>query len=301
MRIKLIINFTAGRKKANKYLPEIEKTLSAENDLSVAPTGTIEETTDLVLNSVKEDFNLIIAAGGDGTLNAAINGIMKAKLILTNKPDVSLGFIPLGVSNVFALETGIPLNPIKACQGILRYKTKKADLVKIKEPFTRYFISMLGIGFDAQVVKSVKPQLKRIVGGKLAHILTGIYILMKYNPNKFSILPDTDNARHTGYFAVIGNIKSYGGRFNVTPNANLDDGLLHVCLFKGKRRMDILRYIWGILTRCHLRFSDVAYLKAKNIKIESSDKLCTQIDGEVLEKGPYEFEICPEAISMLLP
>ncbi len=301
MRIKLIVNFTAGRKKVNKYLPEIEKTLCAENHLSISSTGTIGETIDLVLNSIKEDFNLIIAAGGDGTLNAAINGIMKAKSTLTNKPNPSLGFIPLGVSNVFALEAGIPLNPIKACHDILKYKIKKADLVKIKEPFTRYFISMAGIGFDAQVVKSVKPQLKRIVGGKLAHILTGIFILIKYNPYKFSILCDTETVKHTGYFAVIGNIKSYGGRFNVTPYANLDDGLLHVCLFKGKRRRDILRYIWGILSRCHLSFNDVEYLKAKNIKIESSNKLWVQIDGEAFQESPSEFEICPEAINMLLP
>ncbi len=304
MKIKLIVNFTAGKKKANKYLPKIKSVLgglSIKNELSIVPTGTIEETTQLSLNSVKEGFNLVIAVGGDGTLNAVLNGVMKAFSTPPYKPEVSVGFIPLGVTNVFALETGIPLDPIEACQIILSCKVKKVDLIKISKPIPRYFISMAGIGFDAEVVKSMSLILKKFVGGKLAHILTGAYILAKYNPAKFSISCDKDTIQHNGYFAVIGNIKSYGGKFRITSHANLEDGFIDVCLFTSRRRRDILRYIWGILTEHHLEFKDVKYFKAKNIKIFPSGKLWVQIDGEELKEIPSEFEICPQAINMILP
>ena len=304
MKIKLIINFIAGSKKAKRYLPSIKSAiggLGLKNELSVVPTGNIEETIDLSSNAVREQFDLIIAAGGDGTLNAVINGVMNAQSTFKYQTDVPIGFIPLGVTNVFALETGIPLDPIKACQVILRHKIKKVDLVKIINPTPRYFISMAGIGFDAQVVKSLNPALKELVGGKLAHILTGIHTLTRYHPEQFSISSNQDKEQHTGYFAIIGNIKSYGGKFRITPQANLDDGFLDVCLFKSPRRRDILRYLWGVLTQQHLRFKDVEYLKAKKIKISGDSKLWLQIDGEILEESPSEFEICPKAVSVILP
>jgi len=304
MKIKLIINFIAGTKKAKSYLPGIKSViggLGLKNELSVVPTGNIEETIELSCNAVREGFDLIIAAGGDGTLNAVINGVMKARSNPKHQTDVPIGFIPLGVTNVFALETGIPLDPIKACKVILNHKTKKADLVKIANPTPRYFISMAGIGFDAKVVKSLNPALKELVGGKLAHILSGIHTLTQYHPEQFSISTNQDKTQHTGYFAIIGNIKSYGGKFRVTPQANLDDGFMDVCLFKSPRRRDILRYLWGILTQQHLRFKDVEYLKAKKIKVWGPNKLWLQIDGESLEESPSEFEICPKAVSVILP
>jgi diacylglycerol kinase (ATP) len=304
MKIKLIINFIAGSKKAKSYLPRIKSAiggLGLKNELSVIPTGKIEETIEFSSKAVKDGFDLVIAAGGDGTLNAVINGVMKAKSQSKEPIDVPIGFIPLGTTNVFALETGIPLDPIKACKVIINHKVKKADLVKIAYPKPRYFISMAGIGFDAKVVKALNPVIKDLVGGKMAHVVSLIQTLTKYHPEQFSITDNHDKSKHSGYFAIIGNIKSYGGKFRVTPHANLDDGFMDVCLFQSPHRRDILRYLWGILTQQHLRFKDVEYFKAKKINVSGISKLWLQIDGESLEKSPSEFEICPKAVTMILP
>ncbi|MFH1784718.1 MAG: diacylglycerol kinase family protein [bacterium] len=300
MHIHIITNFDSGKGHAKNRLLEIMSILREKNHVTITPTGTIEQTISKVSELATDGCELIISAGGDGTLNACINGIMHAKNKNPSNKTV-LGIIPLGVSNVFALEADIPMDPIKACRALISYQTKKTDLIKICTPFTRYFISMAGIGFDAQVVKSFKPKLKKIVGGKLAHILTGIPVLLKYNPTKFSLVCDNTQPPLSGYFAIIGNIKSYGGRFRITSHANLDDGLLHICLFKGPRRRDLLRYIWGIIIGKHLSFDDVEYLRTKAVKLQYEGNLWAQVDGDSLEIMPSEFEICPKAIDMLLP
>ncbi len=296
MRIKLIVNPTAGRQKARKYLPRIEKLLGKEHIIETTCTTKREDISACAReSSINNKYDVIVACGGDGTLNGVINGIMQGN---TSTP---VGFIPLGTENVFGWQAGIPRNPLDACQLISSGNRTRIDLGKIYTNAVSYFILMAGIGFDAKVVHDVKPPLKNLIGN-LSYPLMGLLNLLTYNPSKLFIQYNEGKTVHECYFAVVGNSKVYGGQYKVTPYADIQDGMLDVCLFKKRSRYNLLSHILHIITKKQLRTDshDIEYIKAGKINISASEKTWIQIDGELLGELPCKIEIVPGAIQMVL-
>lgn len=289
MNAAVIVNPVSGQGRAKKFLPEIMAELEAAGlRPRVYLTEQEGQATQYAANAVREGSRLVIAAGGDGTVSEIINGIART--------DVRLGVIPAGTGDVLAKELGIPAHrPLEACKIIIKGKTKQIDLGQADE---RHFVLMAGIGFDAQVVKEVDPKVKRLLKD-LAYPLTGIKTLLTYKPSPLNI---TFDGRSTeGYFVVIGNARYYGGRFSITRQGEIDDGLLDVCVFKGNTTASFVRYVEGVITGTHLRFGDVDYYKAKHISVLSETPVFVQTDGEVIGKTPMEFSIAPQALTVLVP
>ena len=245
----------------------------------------------LAKEAVKKSPSLVIAAGGDGTINEVINGIAGT--------EIPLAILPLGTTNVLARELGIP-EDLEAAMGIaIRRTPKSITLGKIactRYPafITRYFCLMAGIGFDGESVFGISEKFKK-VSGKGAYIASGIKTLSLFNPEELTF--SIDGKTHNGYSAIIGNVSKYGGNFHVTPDARITDPFLYVCLFKGKNRLDVLRYAFGIITSRHLRFQDIEYLKAASIEING--KAHIQIDGDYLGMTPAKIEIVHDALKLV--
>lgn len=291
MKTKLIVNPQAGSGRAERLItPVIDRLKGMGHSVELANTSKPGDGIRLAKEAVKQGYEMIIAGGGDGTLNEVINGIVGS--------DAILGVIPMGTVNVFCQETGIGLDSLSACDVIEEGEVKKIDLGKAGD---RYFILCAGIGFDAHVVSELKPQFKRIMGA-VAYPLSGLKSLFSWKPTKMLIQVDDQPIKRKGFLAVVGNISSYAGpEISVTPLASLDDGWLDLCIFKKRTTLDIIRYVLGVLFRRHTEFEDIEYFKAKYVKIEAERPVLVHTDCEVIGEVPMEFSIVPKALSVLLP
>lgn len=294
MRMKLIINPLSGGKKIETYLPIIKEILGRDNFLSLAMTTEKNSAFQEAQKVSGEDYDLIVVCGGDGTLNEVINGVVSSNSCLP------IGFVPCGTSNIYALSAGIPLDPIRACEIVLKKYVRKIDLGKVGTGTSlRHFVSMAGIGYEASVIKSLKPNLVRTLGGIPAHLVAGVGALIKHQGIELSIRVDGSSWR--GFEAIICNGSFYGVSSVIAPQADMADGYLDVIIFKNGTRRDILRYVLGILRGRHTRFKDVEFIKAKKIEIDAPREVWIQVDGEIMGTLPQEIEICPEAIQVILP
>ncbi|MEW6068758.1 MAG: diacylglycerol kinase family protein [Nitrospirota bacterium] len=294
----VIISNPVAKKASEKKISIASNFLKSKGyKVEIFSTKKRGDAENFARNAITESPHLIIAAGGDGTFNEVANGIAGS--------ETPMAILPLGTTNVLAKETGIPENVEKAMEIAVSNTPKTISLGKIsclrenqithqQLPITRYFILMAGIGFDAEAVFGINENIKK-VSGKGAYIYSGFKVLLNFKPSDLAF--DIDGKIYSGSSAVIGNTAKYGGNFKITPDARLSEPNLCICLFKGKKRGDILRYVIGILTKSHLRFNDIEYLKANRIQINGNSHI--QIDGDYLGMTPAKVEIAPDVLRLV--
>jgi YegS/Rv2252/BmrU family lipid kinase len=298
MNVTLIVNPIAG-KRAYRSIKKIEDLLKRKVSLNTFITqkkGDAESFAKQISSELNSELRtqnpeLLIVAGGDGTFNEVINGILSA-----GSPEIDrlpLAFLPLGTTNVLAKELGVPENIEKAINLALTGSPKRISLGRING---RYFASMAGIGFDGEVVFRLNENIKKI-SGKGSHILSGINCLMKYKPPLIEI--KTSGGILTGYTAVVGNASCYAGYFKITPEALLTEPLLDLCLFKGKTRKDLVRFVSGVIRKKHLTFDDVFYGKFSELEITSKGNVRIQIDGDYFGTLPVRIDVVKDAVSVI--
>jgi diacylglycerol kinase (ATP) len=238
--------------------------------------------------AAKDKYELIIVAGGDGTINEVINGMAESKATLV--------IIPFGSTNVLARELGIPNDPKKAAELISKGKKIKMDLGYAKtSKESRYFSMMLDVGPFAQVIKDTTPEFKKR-WGKFAYPLRLIKLLFRYKWHKIYV---KHKAESTGYFVIIANIKYYGGEYEIADKANIRDGLLDLVIINRKNPWDIIVLIFSFTTGKLNKFLRKEYYRTKEAKIYSHHNMQIQVDGEVLGMAPVKVEIIPKAINVI--
>jgi YegS/Rv2252/BmrU family lipid kinase len=247
--------------------------------------------SELAREAVKKSPRLIIAAGGDGTINEVINGLVHSS--------VPLAILPLGTTNVLAKEIGIPDDVEAAMQKALSHTPRSIFLGKIGcmingAASSRYFCLMTGIGFDAKAVYETNRTIKKI-SGEGAYVLSGIVNLIHYFPSELFFT--VDGREYSGYAAIVGKASRYGGNFRVTPDADILDPSLHICIFTGRSRSDLLRYAIGVVRGTHLKLRDVIYLKASNIEVIGNAHV--QIDGDYLGTTPARITVEKDALQLV--
>lgn len=288
MRIKLIANPAAGRGK-KPTIAQVQEYLEQKGaTVELYLTGQRGDALMAAKGAQVEGFDTVVAMGGDGTLNEVVNGLAGSSM--------HLGVIPLGTVNVFALEAGIPTDPLKACDVILNGIPRKISLGKVNDS---YFLLMAGIGFDAYVVYGVNLRLKRL-SGRISYLFKAMTSLFSYPGHLLEVVLD-NGERTEGRWVVVGNGKYYGGRMSVTPSADLTRGDLDVCIFKGKGAVNMLRYVWGIMRRKHLGYPDVEYHTVKGLTVTSRGMTSIQADGDAVGQLPAEFSVLKDGISVVLP
>ncbi|MCI4625561.1 MAG: diacylglycerol kinase family lipid kinase [Candidatus Magnetoovum sp. WYHC-5] len=239
--------------------------------------------------AVKEGYPLIIAAGGDGTINEIINGIAFT--------DVCLGVLPFGGENVLGREIGLNRHLTNAINTIINGKAHNITLGRItnSDGKVRYFSMMAGIGFDAAVVYGVNTRIKRI-SSRLAHVISGLKAFSNHQP----ILNIKLNGQsYAGYWLIAANGAKYGGNLIISPDANIESDNLNVVIFQKNGKLDTLRYVFGIITSRHLYFVDVmSAVCTPNTVIEVEGVSHVQIDGEYFGMTPCKIESVPNAIKI---
>lgn len=284
----IIVNPISSRLVYPGRLPWVEEELNRHGfQVTVRPTSAPLEAIDLARRAAGEGSEVVISVGGDGTLNEVINGI--------SGTGSRLGIIPVGLSNVLALELGIPARLDEAVRVITAGHTRRIDLGNVNG---RFFSIMVSIGLDAEAVRIVNPSLKRFLK-RYAYHLAGIKALISFQPSSFRLLINGEQEM-IGRAAIISNARFYGGLHQITPEARVDDGYLHCCLFEKGTRRDYARYFLGVLRKNHHTFPDVAFVKARSIRIDDPG-LPVQADGDYIGRTPVRIELLPDRLTVLVP
>ncbi|MEM6885257.1 MAG: diacylglycerol kinase family protein [Verrucomicrobiota bacterium] len=281
----IIFNPAAKGERARKSIPLIRK---AFPDAEFIETQHAGHATELA-SAAGIHFKKVLAAGGDGTINEVANGLAHT--------DASLGILPIGTVNVFAMELGITSKLEKAIQVVKGGKERQIDLAKAND---RYFVQLAGVGLDAETVRMTDSESKKALG-PISYLMTLTQVVGKVA----SPLQIRNGSKEPleGTFVLIGNGRHYGGPFNFFPEAELDDGLLDICVFHRLSHFDLLRYFRGILVNGgHTKFTDVTYFKTDHIEISGGvNEAPFEVDGEFHGNCPVKFSIAPKALKVLVP
>ena len=233
-------------------------------------------------------FDLIIVAGGDGTINEVINGMANSKATLV--------IIPFGSTNVLASELGIPDDPAKAAELITIGKKIKMDLGYAKtKSESRYFSMMLDVGPFAQVIKDMTPEFKKR-WRSFAYPFGIVKLLFSYKWQKIYVRHQVDSL---GYFVIMANIKYYAGEYEIADKANSRDGLLDLVVINRKNPWDIIVLIFSFTIGKLNKYLKKESFQIKEADIYSDHIMQIQVDGEVLGIAPVSVKIVPKALNVI--
>jgi YegS/Rv2252/BmrU family lipid kinase len=252
----------------------------------------------LAAEAVAENFELIVAAGGDGTVNEVLNGMGDA-------PDgfarARFGVLPLGTVNVFARELEIPLRIAHAWEILQNGRETKIDLGCVEFLAGRvrkkqFFAQLAGAGLDARAIELVDWSHKKKIG-PLAYVIAGLKALRERKP-KISVRVDGKN--FDGELILIGNGKFYGGPFKIFTAADLRDGLLDVCIFPRVDFPTLLRCAPGLLARRKLPEKIVRRFRAEKFELVC-ESAAFEVDGEWIGNLPATFSVERERLRVMVP
>jgi len=288
-RILIIHNPVAGRRHGRR-LSELLGMLAAEGlEVEVKPTtgrGHARETARLA-----EGIDVIVAAGGDGTVNEIVDG-------LRAKPDgetlPSIGFLPLGTANVLAWELGLPRTPKALVRQIRQGRTLA---VRPGIANGKRFVLMVSVGLDARAVAAVRGQVKRLLGGG-AYVMAALRALRQPSP------PCTvriGNATFQARTVIVTRARRYGGPFVLAPDAGLETSALHIVMLQSSGLVATLRYgLALVMGRLH-KLPDVVMSVADQVEIEGAAGDPVQMDGDVASVMPLSVSMDSRCVPFLVP
>ena len=229
--------------------------------------------------------DIVVAAGGDGTVNEVLNGL--CDLPLGRRP--TLGVIPLGTVNVFARELGIPSPPADAWEMVVRGRTRELDVPFVEHAGgLRRFVQVAGAGLDAEAIRRVRWNLKRLAG-PLAYIVAGFSAVAGRLP---VVEVTADTVRASGEVVMLGNGRLYGGGFVVFPGADPQDGMLDVSVMA---RANVLAMARAATAAWHGRsrsLPGVQHLRASNLQLRSvTPGARFQVEGDDVGELPARFAV----------
>jgi diacylglycerol kinase (ATP) len=212
--------------------------------------------------------------------------------------ETALGVLPTGTVNVWAREMGIPLDRAKASEILVHGQTRRIDLGKVNG---RYFLLMVGIGFDGEVTQAVERKpLKRL--GVLGYVLAALWFGPGYLGFPLTLrVDDAEPVRTRALQIVIGNTQLYGGAFKFTWLARCDDGLLDLCMVYKRGLFGRFVVLGDFVWRHERRRLWVRYNTFKKVVIETKEPVAIQIDGDPAGHTPVTFEVAPGALKVIVP
>jgi diacylglycerol kinase (ATP) len=270
--------------------------------LQILPTTWIELTQDVDLSAELETAlangcDTVIAAGGDGTVNAVVNAMMK----LDRARCPRLAIIPLGTANDFAGTLRIPDNVEQAMDLMVTTRPKPIDVVRIRgEGLDCYFANVAAGGNCVRVSEGLTDELKKR-WGPFSYIRGSLGVLTDMHSFRITATIDGEEFKELDCWAVlVANGRTNAGRIEVAPEASPSDGMLDVVMIKDGGVMDMIEIVAGNLTGKFLECDQVIFRQAKRLRLESNPRMRFTLDGEVIDKEPLEFNVVAGAIRMFV-
>ena len=296
MRTCVIFNPVARGDKARHFRAWLD---GVAGECSLKPTQRAGDARRLAAVAVAENFELIVAAGGDGTVNEVVNGIADAPGGLARS---RLGVLPLGTVNVFAREWKISPQLPEAWAMLRRGREISVDLPEAEFAVAgkrerRCFIQMAGAGLDARAIELVSWSLKKKFG-PLAYVIAGLQALTETKP---LISVNGGGEKISGELVLVGNGRFYGGTFAIFTAAEWADGRLEVCVWPRTNFWTLLRCAPGLLLRKRLPEKIVRRLSVEKLELTSAAPAAFELDGEWVGSLPATFSIRREKLRVVVP
>jgi diacylglycerol kinase (ATP) len=277
LRTKVILNPFADHGRAFESVDSIRKKCQAYTPTDLMLTEHAGHATELARDAIDKGYELVIAAGGDGTIHEIVNGLM-----VDGKSLTKLGLIPIGSGNDFAYGLGLFADMDSAIEKIFTGSAKLIDVAQIADNRGRqeYVANGLGIGFDATV--SIQSRTITRVHGFALYALAALRtIAFYYQTPHLKIQFDNDSVEQDALLLAIGVGPRIGGGFHLTPDAVFDDGLLDSCLVDPMNRALMLRLLPEAMRGTHVSSNHVSMRRNKRIELTSDIALPIHVDGEI--------------------
>jgi diacylglycerol kinase family enzyme len=322
MQTELIYNPSGGQVVVRHELDNVVAFLDRYGwSTTLRETSKPLEATELARHAVNRGARVVIAAGGDGTVNEVANGLVNT--------DAALGVLPVGTTNSWALQMGIPaLNPLlpgtqavkmvaaleeiiarplpanyyrkvllDAAHVLVEGRTVSVDMGELSG---RYFLMWAGIGFDAAIAESIPLKEKKALGS-WAYVLPAIESASRYSGTDAWLDLDGKVIKVSTPFIVVSNIQLYGGMIAIGAKACVNDAKLDVCIFKGDGFFTFVQQAMEVLTHRHLEDPKVEYYQCREIVIESAHPLPVHVDGEPFDSTPVTIHTVPSSLKVIVP
>jgi diacylglycerol kinase (ATP) len=295
VQAKLIANPGAGKpEESAKQLELATRYLQGHGmEVNVALAKPKEEATPLAKQAAKDGYDIVIAMGGDGTLEAVLRGMVGRK--------ARLGIIPTGSKNNMAKSLGIPESLEEACNLIASKNTRKLDVgqVKVKNGKKLYFFELTAVG----LVAALYPKANKLVDGKLSNLKDVALTLINHQPDPkvYLTLDDESKIEVKTMLVVVSNAPMFGDNFLAAPDASLTDGLLDISVYPNFSKAELLSYYAKIRGKGYSTNEKVQRYRARKLEIKASPKMDVMADGVMLGSGKVEIKSKPGAVWMITP
>jgi len=287
-RVQLILNGKAGGNDALQTAVARQRAIGHTIEVRV----TLEKGDARRFVAEAGEVDLVIAAGGDGTLNEVVHGLMD----LSTAARPAVGVVPLGTANDFATACGIPHDPEEALALCMEGKAAPIDIGKANE---HWFLNAASIGFGAEITATTPPELKNLLG-PVAYGVMGAILAMNVHHYRGTLsLPDRE-ITGSGPVAIVGNGRQAGGGLEVTPRACVDDGLLDVLAVRDIPALALLTAARE-LQELSPDGEYINYWQTPWAEVHTEDAIPVNLDGEPVQFSSVRYEAVPSAIRLIVP
>jgi YegS/Rv2252/BmrU family lipid kinase len=295
----LIYNPTAGPRNVLDELERLRSFFRARGwSVELRVTEKPGDATWMAREAATRGRDVVIVAGGDGTVNEVVNGLTGT--------ETAMGVLPVGTGNLWAKELRVPTytltNPRRlqeAAGGLVKGTVRAIDVGRVGE---RVFLCWASAGLDAKVTSEMEPReraTKRL--GVLPYLIAAVLVASDYKGVEAEVVLDDDVVRGRTLLVVANNVQQYGGLVEVAPQAKLDDGLLDVFVFKGLGVQYLVRHLVRVLSQRYLDDPEIIRRQAQRIEVRSNETLSVQADGDPMGTTPVTMEVVPGALRIIAP
>jgi len=288
-RALIILNPAAGRSRSSgRRLGRVVAALERRGcAVVVRRAGPESGDVERLAREAEAEFDIIVAAGGDGTLNAVVNGMAAAPR--------AVALLPFGTANVLAREIGLPRDAERLAELIARAPARPIWPGRVGD---RLFLTMASSGFDAETVAAVNPRLKRHTG-RFAFAWAIMVCLWRYRASELSVR--VDGVLHPAATVIAAKGRFYAGRYVIAPSANLAEPMLDLVLFQRSGRLAVLGYLAALLLGSLPRRRDITFLRSRAACVSAAEAVPVQADGEILGYLPVTIAIADQPLLLVRP
>jgi diacylglycerol kinase (ATP) len=295
----LIYNPTAGPWDMTRTLKRLaEYMYKCGWEMDLVQTAQPGDATRYARNAVEDGVDIVLVAGGDGTINETVNGLAGAP--------TALGIVPVGTGNILAHQLRMPLLSIATPlyvrdvgEALCGSRVQRVDAGVING---RYFICWAGLGLDAEITAYMEPRpriAKRL--RTLPYIIAGFSVAAEFRGVRSRIVIEGHTFRTRALMALASNIQLYAAFFNIAPRARMDDGLLDIFVFKGLGFSYILRHLMHLFSGRHQHDPKVMHALARTMTVQTSPSVAVHLDGDPYGDTPATISIEPGKLALLAP
>ncbi|MEG3880163.1 lipid kinase [Microcoleus sp. herbarium7] len=286
---KALLLVNQHSRKGQQLLSQATVKLQAlDFELIVESTDRARELSDTI-RRYKNQVEIVIIGGGDGTLNSAIEGLTDTKL--------PLGILPMGTANDLARTLGIPTDLSAACQVIASGKVRLIDLGWVNG---QHFFNVASLGLSVQITQRLTKDAKQR-WGVFAYAFTALQTLLSARPFRAEIKVNNQSFYVKTLQIAIGNGRYYGGGMTVAEDATIDDKRLDLYSLETKNWWEILTLLPAIKQGNHTDWPNVRALHAQEFEVNTSKRRPINTDGEITTHTPAKFRVIPQALAVIAP